>query len=95
MYYIFSCVTVGRIDSLSGKEIFMLQTDKSKSDGTVISKLENYPDVLTAEQLSEILQISTKTCYTLLRDGYIEYKKIGRAYKIFKTNLIKFLENSH
>ena len=77
MYYIFSCVAAGRIDSLSGKEIFMLQTNKSKSNGAVISKLENYPDVLTAEQLSEILQISTKTCYALLRDGHIEYSGQG------------------
>ena len=71
----------------------MLQTNKT--EGTVISKLENYPNVLTAGQLSEILQISTKTCYSLLQDGCIKNIKIGRAYKIFKANLIKFLESSH
>lgn len=71
----------------------MLQTNKSEGIG--VSKLENYPDVLTVGQLSEILQISTKTCYALLQDGCIENIKIGRAYKIFKANLIKFLENSH
>ncbi len=53
--------------------------------------LRNYPDVLDVKQMSEILKISTKTVYTLLQDGKVEALKIGRAYKIPKLNLIKYL----
>ena len=50
--------------------------------------LQGYPDVLNIEQMCEILKISTKTGYRLLKDGQI---KIGRSYRIPKAHLVAYL----
>ncbi|MFR1393189.1 MAG: tyrosine-type recombinase/integrase [Flavonifractor plautii] len=42
--------------------------------------LKDYPDVMDIGQMCEALGVSTKTGYKLLKDGKIEYLKIGRAY---------------
>lgn len=46
---------------------------------------------MNVEQVSEVLGVSTKTCYALLRSGALQSLKIGRAYKIPKANLISYL----
>lgn len=51
----------------------------------------DYPDLLDVEQLSNMLGISTKTAYKMLRSGNIESIRIGRDYKIAKINVLKFL----
>lgn len=52
----------------------------------------NYPDVVNVVQLSQMLGgISTKTCYELLSGGKIIGMKVGRAYKIPKINVLKYL----
>lgn len=53
--------------------------------------LREYPDVLNIEQMCEILKISTKTGYRLLKDGQIQNIKIGRAYRIPKAHLVAYL----
>ena len=42
--------------------------------------LKDYPDVMSIEQMCEILSISTKTGYRILREGKICCLKVGRAY---------------
>ena len=49
--------------------------------------LKDYPDVMSIEQMCEILSISTKTGYRILREGKILSLKVGRAYRIPKTHL--------
>ena len=39
----------------------------------------DYPDVVTVEQMSQMLGISDKTAYALLRDNKIEHFKVGRT----------------
>ena len=53
--------------------------------------LQGYPDVLNIEQMCEILKISTKTGYRLLKDGQIQNLKIGRSYRIPKAHLEAYL----
>lgn len=53
--------------------------------------LKEYPDVMNVEQVSEVLGVSTKTCYALLRSGTLESLKNGRAYRIPKAHLISYL----
>lgn len=55
------------------------------------SVFRNYPDVVTVEQMSEMLGISTKTSYRLLRANSICHFKIGRIYKIPKYNILVYL----
>ena len=44
--------------------------------------LKEYPDIMTVEQMCEVLGISTKTGYRLLREKKICCLKVGRAYRI-------------
>ena len=50
-----------------------------------------YPDVMSIEQMCEILSVSTKTGYKLLKDGKICCLKVGRAYRIPKAHLFTYL----
>lgn len=53
--------------------------------------LKEYPDILTVEEMSNALGISTKTGYQLLRENKIEHLKVGRAYRIPKAHLLAYL----
>ncbi|MDO4833919.1 MAG: helix-turn-helix domain-containing protein [Bacillota bacterium] len=53
--------------------------------------LREYPDILTVEELSRALGISTKTGYQLIREGKIECLKVGRSYRIPKAHVLAFL----
>lgn len=50
-----------------------------------------YPDVVSISQLSQMLCISEKTAYRLLKDNKIEHFKIGRTYRIPKINVIAYM----
>ena len=54
--------------------------------------LENYPDVMNIDQMSELLGISTKTGYRLLKDGIIAALKVGRTYRIPKVSILNYLK---
>ena len=52
-----------------------------------------YPDVVTVEQMCEMLGgISTKTGYRLLRNGTIKSLVVGRRYRIPKLYVFEYLE---
>ena len=52
----------------------------------------SYPDVVTVEQLCEMLGgISIKTCYRLLKSGKIKGFLVGRRYRIPKINVFEYL----
>lgn len=50
-----------------------------------------YPDVVTVSQMSEMLGISEKSAYRLLKENCIEHFKIGRTYKIPKLYIFSYL----
>ena len=51
-----------------------------------------YPDVVTVEQMCEMLGgISTKTGYRLLKDGTIKSFVVGRRYRIPKLYIFEYL----
>ena len=50
------------------------------------SVLKEYPDILTVEEMSRALGVSTKTGYKLVRENRIEYLKVGRSYRIPKAH---------
>lgn len=54
-------------------------------------QLQNYPDVMSVGQLCEVLNVSGKTAYRILRDGRLHSIKVGRAYKIPKFSLLEYL----
>ena len=58
------------------------------------SVLKEYPDILTVEEMSRALGVSTKTGYKLVRENRIEYLKVGRSYRIPKAHLLSYLRVS-
>lgn len=53
--------------------------------------LKEYPDILTVDEMSKALGVSTKTGYQLLRENKIEHLKVGRAYRTKYRKPIFFL----
>jgi len=56
-----------------------------------IKRISEYPDILTVQEASELLGVSTKTIYKLLKEGQIEKRTVGREFKILKTNITDYL----
>ena len=53
----------------------------------------DYPDVVTVEQMCEMLGgISIKTGYRLLKNGTIKSVVVGRRYRIPKLYIFEYLE---
>lgn len=53
--------------------------------------LDQYPDVLTVDDLSKILRINKSTTYRILQDGVIPCRRIGTTYRISKKHVLNFL----
>jgi len=56
-----------------------------------IRRICDYPDILTVPEASELLGVSTKTVYKLLKNGQIEKRAVGREFKIPKINVTDYL----
>lgn len=55
------------------------------------SVLKDYPDILTVEEMSKALGVSSKTGYQLLKDNKVKHLKVGRAYRIPKAHLLSYM----
>lgn len=53
--------------------------------------LNSYPDILTIDEVMEILYIGRNTFYKLLETKKLRGFKVGRSWRITKQELIKFL----
>ena len=53
----------------------------------------NYPDVLTVEQLQELLHIGRNKAYQLLNSGQLKSIRIGRKHIIPKKNVLLWLDS--
>lgn len=54
--------------------------------------LEQYDDLLTLDELCEVLQIGRNTAYQLLNSGFVPAFRIGRRWKIPKTCVQELLK---
>lgn len=60
------------------------------------SMFSTYPDVVNFIQMKEMLgNIGSTLAYKLLRENTIKSIKVGRAYRIPKNNIIKYLINNN
>ena len=50
-----------------------------------------YPDVVSINELMDMLKIGKNTAYFLLREGKIKNIKIGKQYRIPKRYIIEYL----
>lgn len=53
--------------------------------------LDSYNDLLTVKEVSEILMISKQKVRNLIKTQKIKSVKIGREYRVTKSNLINFI----
>jgi len=53
--------------------------------------IDEYRDLLTVEEVAEIVRIHKSTVYKLIEREQIRAFKLGRAYKIPKAHIIEFL----
>lgn len=56
--------------------------------------LNDFPDVLTVEDLCEILLIGKNTAYELLGSNSIAALRIGRCWKIPKASVVAYLQSA-
>lgn len=56
-------------------------------------KLYNYPDILTIDDVMDILHIGRGQCYDYLKSGLLKGFKLGvKTWKIPKDSVIEFIE---
>lgn len=58
------------------------------------NSLQNYSDVLSIENLKEILHIGDTTAYKLIREGKIPHAKIGKKIIIPKCAVIEYINSN-
>ena len=52
---------------------------------------KDYPDVLDVKQVGDALDVSSKTVYKLINDGSLQSLKVGRAFRIPKIMLLRYI----
>ena len=53
--------------------------------------MADFPEILTAEQVCEYLQISMTTCRKLTKDGTLPATKLGRQWRYHRDKLRDFV----
>ncbi len=53
--------------------------------------LEKYDDILTVEELAEILKIGMSQAYKILRSGTLKAYKEGKDWRISKEALVSYI----
>ena len=58
-------------------------------------ELRCYPAALNAAEVAEILRVSTKTVYKLIKEKSLPAVKVGRENRIAKSQLIDYLRQGN
>jgi len=56
-----------------------------------VNMLNNYPDVMSVQQICDVLHIGKNTAYKLINNKKIKSIKIGKIHKIPKIWLIEYI----
>ena len=56
--------------------------------------LKEYPDVLTVEQVAQILNIGINAAYRLVSSQEIGYRRIGKSIRVPKVCVVDYLVSS-
>lgn len=57
-------------------------------------QFDNYPDIVTPEDIQKMLRIGRNSVYDLLKQGKIKSLRAGKKYLIPKTSVINFLQTA-
>ncbi len=55
---------------------------------------ENFPDIVSIDDVCKMLRISKQSAYMLIRSGELPAKRIGRIYRIRKADVISLFKAS-
>ena len=84
-------------EGLTGPQLSFNFTVRAISEGGIkmksknIKRLENYPDILSLEDVRSILDVRTKkTAARWLQGKGIFYFRVGREYRIPKVHLVHY-----
>ena len=69
-------------------------TNNLKFERGYVKMFEQYPDLITVEQLQKMLNVGRNTAYKLLKNKTIKSIRIGKVHKIPKTNIIEYLQKN-
>ena len=58
---------------------------------TTENTFTEYPDIVTTDDLMDMLHIARSKAYELIHDGSIKTMKIGRDHKIPKQSVLDYL----
>ena len=50
--------------------------------------------LLTPEQVAGVLQVHVLTIYSYIRQGRLDAIRLGRSYRIFPKDLMRFIESN-
>lgn len=56
--------------------------------------MKNNNNLLTPEQVAEILQVHVLTIYGYIRRGKLDAVRLGRSYRIIPIDLTRFIESN-
>lgn len=59
----------------------------------VEKSLKKYPAALTVGEVAEILRVSTKTVYKMIKENTIPAAKVGRELRVAKSRLVEYLRS--
>ncbi len=68
-----------------------MNNNSNLKEQNTMAIFSDYPDVVSVEQVTEMLHIGQVLAYKLLKDGTIKARKVGRRYIIAKKHVIEFL----
>ena len=57
-------------------------------------QLKDYPAALTVAEVAEILRVSTKTVYKMIKENKLPAVKVGRENRVAKSRLIEYLRTA-
>ena len=63
-----------------------------KKDRLMEGVFDSYPDVVSVEEIQQMLRIGKNAVYTLLKDGEIKSIKVGKRYIVPKKYVVEFLK---
>ena len=67
----------------------LIEKVKTMNQASVFGEL---PSVMTVDEVSSVLGICSKTCCKLIRENLLHGVKVGRSYRIAKSELFRFLK---
>lgn len=62
------------------------------NNSPILNQLDSYPDIMTIDKAAEYLQLGKSKVYDLLTSGDLKGYKMGKAWRISKSNIIEYMK---